>query len=213
MAFCPKYSGVRGIPTLGKFLIWLAVFLFFYSSFLVLFQFGPKNYAPKMIEGWGSIAQEFEKSYQKLSVSATAAASSDETAAPGQAQTGAADSGGVKKAGEIPSHVSMVIWGAVVICLLGFFWMIAVAFQESMLWGLGVLFVPGIFLIYWLTHFREATPPLILVLIGVFVQFFIFSYYGIDFQGYFLGSPPPPAAPHPDPLAGMIAPLLLFLVS
>ena len=205
---------MRGILTLGRYLVWLAVFLFFYSSFLVLFQFGSKNYVPKMIDGWGSIAQEFEKSYQTLSAPA-AAVSTGPTAAPatGQAQAGAASSGGVKKAGEIPDYVSVIIWGSVVVSLLGFFWLIAVAFQESMLWGLGVLFIPGLFLIYWLTHFREATPPFVLLLIGGFVQFFVFSYYGIDFQGYFMGSPTPPPPPQPDPLAGMILPLLYCILS
>ena len=222
---------MRGILKLGRFLIWLAVFLFFYSSFLVLFQHGSANYVSKMIDGWGSIAQEFEKSYRTLTASA---ASSDRAAAPAQPSTASSDA--AKKPGEMPGYVSMMIWGSVVVCLLGFFWMVAAAFQESMLWGLVILFVPLltsavaavtqaglvillvllltplIFIIFWITHFREATPPFVLLLIGGFVQFFIFSYYGIDFQEYFLGTPPELRPNQPNPLEGMIMPLLWFFL-
>ena len=199
---------MRGILKLGRFLIWLAVFLFFYSSFLVLFQHGSANYVSKMIDGWGSIAQEFEKSYRTLTASA---ASSDRAAAPAQPSTASSDA--AKKPGEMPGYVSMMIWGSVVVCLLGFFWMVAAAFQESMLWGLGVLFVPGLFVIYWLTHFREGTPPFILWVIGALTQFFIFAHYGLDFQEYFLGTPPELRPNQPNPLEGMILPLLYCILS
>lgn len=212
-AFCLKYPGVRGILTLGRLLIWLAVFLFFYSSILVLFQFGSKSYVPKMIDGWGSIAQEFEKSYRTLSAAATAAPSGEAPApATGQAPASTA-AGSAQNPAEIPSYVPLLIWGSVVICLLGFFWIVAIAFQEGMLWGLGVLFIPGLFLIYWLVHLREATPPFVLLLIGVFVQFFVFTHYGLDIQEYFMGSPTPPPPLPPNPLAGMIMPFLLVLFS
>jgi hypothetical protein len=201
---------VKGILTLGKFLIWLAIFLFFYSSFLVLFQFGSKNYVTKMTSGWGSVAQEFQTSFRTLT--APVPVGSRETSAPSTAGTAGTTSGAdTAKPGEIPGHVTMLIWGSVVVCLLGFFWIVAVAFQESMLWGLGVLFIPGLFIIYWLTHFREATPPFILWAIGFVVQFFIFSHYGIDFHDYFLGTPPELKPQPGNPLEGMIMFILYFL--
>lgn len=177
---------------------------------MVLIQYGTKGYAPKMIGGWGSIAQEFQKSFQTLS-SAPAAAPAGETAAPADGK--AADGGAPAKPGEVPAFVSLLIWGSVVVCLLGFFWMVAVAFQESMLWGLGVLFIPFLAFIFWLTHFREATPPLVIWVIGAVTQFFVFAHYGVDFHEYFLGSPTPPPAPQPNPLEGFIMPLLMFLLS
>jgi hypothetical protein len=207
---------VTGILTLGRYLIWLAVFLFFYSSFMVLLQFGSKSYVPKMVEGWGSIAQELEASYKTLSATtatSTAPAGEGQPAASGEAKTGAA--GEAQKSGELPGHVALLIWGSVVVCLLGFFWMVALAFQEGMLWGLGVLFIPFLGLIFWLTHFREATPPLVIWAIGAVVQFFVFSHYGIDFQEYFLGSPAPIPPPKSDPLEvpGMIIPVLMSFFS
>jgi len=196
---------VRGILILGKFLIWLAVFLFFFSSFLVLIQFGSKNYVPKMTSGWGSVAQEFEKSYHTLSATQPEATSGN--AAPGAA------AGAQAKSGEIPESVSFLIWGGVVISLLSYFWMVAVAFQESMIWGLAVLFIPGAAILYWITHFREATPPLVIGAIGGFVLFFTFTHYGVDPAEYFMGTPAPPPAKTPNPLEGMILPLIFIIFS
>jgi hypothetical protein len=201
---------VRGILVLGRYLIWLSVFLIFYSSFMVLIQYGARSYAPKMISGWGSIAQEFEKSFHTLS-SAPAATATGDDKAPADGKT--TDGGKPAKPGEVPGFVSILVWGSVVTCLLGFFWMVAVAFQESMLWGLGVLFIPFLAVIFWLTHFREATPPLVIWVIGAGVQFFVFAHYSIDFQEYFLGAPTPPPTPQPNPLEGMIMPLVMFLLS
>jgi len=207
---------VSGILRLGRFLIWLAVFLFFYSSFLVLFQYGSANYTQKMLGGWSSITGEFEKSYRTLS--ATAPVSTPDTAGPAASPTAAgktpassASGGEEKKSGELPGYVAILIWGSVIICLLGFFWMVAVAFQESMLWGLGVLFIPPLAVVYWISHFREATPPLVLWVIGVVVQVIVTVHYGVDLQQYFLGAPPPPATPQPNPLEGMIVPLMWVL--
>jgi len=198
---------VRGILTLGKFLIWLVVFLFFFSSFLVLIQFGSNNYVPKMTSGWGSVAQEFEKSYHTLS------ATQPETVAgnTATATAGGAAVGTQAQPGEVPQSVSLLLWGGVVICLLSFFWMVAVAFQESMLWGLAVLFIPPVAIIYWITHFREATPPFVIGVIGVVVLFFTVTHYGVNLVEFFMGTSTPPPAKTPNPLEGMILPLIFII--
>lgn len=196
---------MRGILTLGKFLIWLVVFLFFFSSFLVLIQFGYKNYVQKMTSGWGSVAQEFEQSYRTLSAAQSEAGSTAPATADGKA------AGAQTQPGEISGTVSLLLWGGVVICLLSFFWMVAVAFQESMIWGLAVLFIPGAAIIYWITHFREATPPIVIGAIGVFVMFFTVTHYGVDLTEFFMGTPTAPAPKAPNPLEGMIMPLIYII--
>ena len=91
--------------------------------------------------------------------------------------------------------------------MLAFFWLVAVAFQDSMLWGLVVLFIPGGAFVYWITHFREATPPLVVGAIGSFTLFFTFTHYNIDYMDYFIGTPAPPPPKQPSPLEGMIVPV------
>ncbi|MBV9463376.1 MAG: hypothetical protein JO317_04020 [Verrucomicrobiae bacterium] len=41
---------VKGILRLGRFILWVMVFLFFYSSFLILIQYGAQNYQAHMID-------------------------------------------------------------------------------------------------------------------------------------------------------------------
>jgi hypothetical protein len=187
---------VKGILTLGRFLLWLLFFLFCYSSFMILVQFGPSNYASKMFTSWGSVGEEFQKSYETLQSGGPVAGDSTQPGVPGEAG----------KPGPPPGYVALLIWGSVVLFLLGFFWLVAVGFQESLLWGLAVLFTGIGAVLFWVTHFREATPPFLLVLISLIVMGVSFVNYGLDPYEYFLGPPPKPAPKQPSPLDDVVPP-------
>jgi len=193
---------VQGILRLGRFLLWLCLFLFAYSSLLTLFQYGRTDYGSQMLTSWGSIGQEFEKSYETL------------TAAPESTATDGTESGESAKSEPTgpPSYFPLLIWGSIIISLLGFFWIVAVAFQESLLWGLSVLFIPFVMLIFWISHIRESTPPFILVIIGNLTLGFAFSYYGVDAQEYFIGPPPQPLKlKPPSPLEESAVPAIFVV--
>lgn len=46
--------------------------------------------------------------------------------------------------------------------LIGGIWFIVVAFQESALWGLGVLFIPFVSLIFLVVHWDKAGKPFLI---------------------------------------------------
>jgi len=193
---------VRGILTLGRYMLWLAVFLFLYSSMLILFQYGFKEYPARLIEGWGSFAQEARAAFQVAFAPKAEETASAEGGEKGKQEGSASDQaksaeGGEKKTQEVPTHVSLLIWGSMVLCGVGWLWTVMLAMQEGMLWGLGTLFIPLVSLFFWLTHFRECLPPIVLWLIGFFVQMFVVSYYGVDLMEYFFGAPLTPAPPPP----------------
>jgi hypothetical protein len=190
---------VKGILALGRFLLWLLFFLFCYSSFMILIQYGTGDYASKMITSWSSIGQEFEKSYETLQSGGPA---TGEGAQPGAVAGAEGD-----KTAPPPGFVPLLIWGSVILFLLGFFWLVAVAFQESLLWGLATLFVIGA-IPFWISHFRESTPPFLLVIIASVVFGFTIVNYGIDPYQYFLGPPPKPKSEptEPSPLDDIVPP-------
>ena len=188
----------------------MGLFLFFYSSMLVLFQYGVREYPSKMISGWAGIATDFRDSLR---------AAQEKAGKEGQEQGGAKASGGSasgEKEAEVPGVASAMIIGSIVLIFIGFFWLVTLAFQEGILWGIGVLFIPFVSFFYWITHFREATPAMILQFIGGFVIGFVSSYYGIDMREFIFGAPPAPppgqsrpAETQPTP-PGVIVPMPYF---
>jgi hypothetical protein len=53
-----------------------------------------------------------------------------------------------------------------VIGSIGALWLIFVAFKQSPLWGPGVLFIPGAFLIFGIIYWQDASKPFVIMLIG-----------------------------------------------
>ena len=61
----------------------------------------------------------------------------------------------------------LVILG-LILCLVGSIWILIAAFKESLLWGLGVLFINSIVvIIFVILHFEETKKPFIIWVIGV----------------------------------------------
>lgn len=70
---------------------------------------------------------------------------------------------------------TMLIWG-VVIAGIGGAWLLVTAFRESVLWGLGSLFVPFVALIFVLRNFGRAWRPFLVNVIGaVLIAMSVFS--------------------------------------
>ena len=53
-----------------------------------------------------------------------------------------------------------------ILALVGSIWVIVVAFQKSLLWGFGSLFVPFVSLIFVITHWNKASEPFLVQIIG-----------------------------------------------
>lgn len=71
---------------------------------------------------------------------------------------------------------ALTVWAGMLLLLVGGLAFIVVAFKESILWGLGVLFLPFVSLIFLILHWRTAKTPFfwqiggfLLVLLGVLV--------------------------------------------
>jgi hypothetical protein len=60
--------------------------------------------------------------------------------------------------------ILLVVGG--IISAIGGIWFIIVAFQESVLWGLGCLLIPFVSLIFLITHWRDASRPFWVSLLG-----------------------------------------------
>jgi hypothetical protein len=58
-----------------------------------------------------------------------------------------------------------------VLCVIGALWLVVLAFQESILWGLGSLIVPFVSLIFALTHWEEAKTPFLTAIVGAILIF------------------------------------------
>ena len=61
----------------------------------------------------------------------------------------------------------MLIAVGMVVSLIGGIWFLVVAFQESILWGLGCLFVPFVSLIFLIMHWDRAGKPFLIQMAGV----------------------------------------------
>jgi hypothetical protein len=60
----------------------------------------------------------------------------------------------------------LVIIG-IAVCLTGSIWLLVEAFKESLLWGLGSLFVPLVSLIFVIMFWNRAGKPFLLYLAGM----------------------------------------------
>ncbi|MFC1497937.1 hypothetical protein ACFLS1_05625 [Verrucomicrobiota bacterium] len=63
--------------------------------------------------------------------------------------------------------LGMILLGVgVIVSLIGGIWFIVVTFRESVLWGLGSMFVPFVSLIFLITHWKAAAKPFGISLLG-----------------------------------------------
>lgn len=60
----------------------------------------------------------------------------------------------------------LVIAGAV-LYLIGGFWLLIKAFQESILWGLGSLFIPLVGLFFAILHWADCKKPFLYGVLGL----------------------------------------------
>ena len=58
-------------------------------------------------------------------------------------------------------------WIGVVLALVGFIWLVVVAFKKSVWWGLGTLIVPFVGLIFAIMNWQTAKTPFLVYLGGV----------------------------------------------
>ena len=54
-----------------------------------------------------------------------------------------------------------------ILSLVGGIWFLVVAFKKSLLWGLGVIFIPFMGLVFLVLHWRAAGRPFGLSLLGI----------------------------------------------
>lgn len=59
----------------------------------------------------------------------------------------------------------LVILGAVM-ALAGWIWIVVLAFQDHILWGLGSLFIPLVAFIFVVMHWGKAWKPFVIQLLG-----------------------------------------------
>lgn len=59
------------------------------------------------------------------------------------------------------------MWLGLVLLVIGGIWFIIAAFREGILWGLGVLFIPFVSLIFLVLGWPEAKRPFFLQLAGL----------------------------------------------
>lgn len=58
----------------------------------------------------------------------------------------------------------------VILSVVGSIWFLIVAFQESVLWGLGCMFLPFVSLIFLISHWRDAAKPFGVSLLGSLIM-------------------------------------------
>jgi hypothetical protein len=81
---------------------------------------------------------------------------------------------------------SFAVWGGMLLMLLGAVLFVISAFRESILWGLGVIFLPFVALVYLILDWPVAKKP-----------FFIWLYgFAFVLAGVFLLSAPLPFIHH-----------------
>ncbi len=67
--------------------------------------------------------------------------------------------------------LGLIAFAGVIAIVAGGFWMLVRAFSESILWGLGCLFLPLVSLFFLIVHWRQAKDPFFLQLMGIGVIF------------------------------------------
>jgi hypothetical protein len=74
--------------------------------------------------------------------------------------------------------VALVLhWAGFGLCLLGGLWIVVLAWQRGILWGLGCLLLPVLQLVYVALNWKEAKTAFYLLLAG-FAAFFLSSLIG-----------------------------------
>jgi hypothetical protein len=64
--------------------------------------------------------------------------------------------------------LGMILMGVGFIAMIiGGIWLLVVAFQESLLWGLGCIFVPFVSLIFLIKYWDKAGKPFLIQLAGI----------------------------------------------
>ncbi|NES20628.1 MAG: hypothetical protein F6K41_17280 [Symploca sp. SIO3E6] len=53
-----------------------------------------------------------------------------------------------------------------ILAVVGYIWLLVAAFQKSLLWGFGSLFVPCVSWIFVITHWNKASEPFLVQIIG-----------------------------------------------
>lgn len=61
---------------------------------------------------------------------------------------------------------SLLYWVGILISAVGGIWLLVVAFQESVLWGLGCLFIPIVSLVFVIMHWEKGGKPFLVSLGG-----------------------------------------------
>ena len=63
--------------------------------------------------------------------------------------------------------VAMILYGiGTLIAIVGGLWIVVIAFQESVLWGLCSLFIPCVALYYVITHWEKTKKPFLIEVAG-----------------------------------------------
>jgi hypothetical protein len=62
---------------------------------------------------------------------------------------------------------AIAMWGGLLLMFLGGLFFIIAAFRESILWGLGVLFLPFVSLVFLILCWQRAKGPFFLQLYGI----------------------------------------------
>ena len=63
--------------------------------------------------------------------------------------------------------MSPLYWLGLVITMVGALWLVVLAFKQSVLWGLGSLFVPFVSLIFVVMHWGETKVPFLIEVAGI----------------------------------------------
>lgn len=58
-----------------------------------------------------------------------------------------------------------------IVALVGGIWLLVEAFRESILWGLGALFIPFVGLIFAILHWDKGGKPLLIGIVGNVIMF------------------------------------------
>ena len=61
----------------------------------------------------------------------------------------------------------VLLWLGYTLCFLGGLWIIVLAWQKGVLWGLGCLFIPALQLIYVALNWKQAKSAFFLLLAGL----------------------------------------------
>jgi len=61
----------------------------------------------------------------------------------------------------------VLLVAGILFLVVGNIWFIVEGFKASILWGLGILFVPFVALFFLISHWREAKKPFLVEVVGI----------------------------------------------